>query len=120
MPIGATWSVKVPVQSGFTAYVPVIVTLSVLPFWLNVAVAVVPPYPSNVCVPTWAIGPARVDGAVRNPLDMNPKVPVRVALEHPLSWAFAVGNMHSASAVTAAIVKVLVMVLRFMIISFAF
>ena len=54
-----------------------------------------------------------------NPVDVYAKVPCKVALEHPLSSAFAVGDMARASAVTAAIVKVLAM-LHFMIISFAF
>jgi hypothetical protein len=55
-----------------------------------------------------------------NPVDVNPKVPIRVALEHPLSFAFAVVARPRTSAVTAAIAKVVEMVLRFMIVSFAF
>jgi hypothetical protein len=48
-------------------------------------------------------------------------VPIKVAFEHPLftNWAFAMGAVLKASAVTAAIAKVLAM-LHFMIISFAF
>jgi hypothetical protein len=49
------------------------------------------------------------------PVDVYAKVPCKVALEHPLFWAFAVGDMQRASAVmTAAIAKVFVTVLRFM------
>src|SRR5712675_2068737 len=96
------------------------VTWNMLPFWLNVAVAVVAPFPSKVCVPTSANGPARAGGAVKDPVDVYAKVPFRVSLEHALLSAFAVGAMPRASAVTAAIVKVFAMVLRFMIISFGF
>jgi hypothetical protein len=35
------------------------VTGTMLPFWLTIAVAVVAPLPSKVCVPTPANGPAR-------------------------------------------------------------
>jgi len=90
-----------------------------LPFWLNVTTPVVPPLPSKICVPVSANGPAKSGGAVMNPVDVYAKVPCKVELEHPLSSAFAVGDMARASAVTAAIVKVLAM-LHFMIISFAF
>src|SRR5260370_18090537 len=82
-------SVIEPVQSGFTVYVPVIVTLSMLPFWLTVAVPVVPPFPSKVCVPTLAKGPAIGGGATIDPVAVIPNVPVRVALEQPLSSACA-------------------------------
>jgi len=43
-----------------------------------------------------------------------------VALEHVLASAFAKGAKPRASTATAPIAKVLAMVLRFMIISFAF
>jgi hypothetical protein len=81
--MGAIWTVKEPVQSGFTVYVPVIVTGTILPFWLNVAAAAIAPFPSKVCAPTSAYGPATTGGATRNPVDLYAKVPFRVALEHP-------------------------------------
>jgi hypothetical protein len=90
-----------------------------LPFWLNVTAAVVPPFPSKAWVPVSANGPAMAGGAVMYPVDVYAKVPCTVALVHPLSSALAVGDMARASAVNAAIVKVLAM-LHFMIISFAF
>jgi hypothetical protein len=49
-----------------------------------------------------------------DPVDVYAKVPIREALEHPLSWAVAVGATLKARAVTAAIVKVFAMVLPFM------
>src|SRR6516225_8671654 len=110
----------VPVQSGFTVYVPVKVVWNKLPFPLAVKVVVVAPFPSKVCVPTSANGPARAVGVTTNPVPVYAKVPWRLALEHPLSAALIVGTMPRASALTAAIVKVVAMVLRFMIISFAF
>src|SRR5712692_9358729 len=113
---------KVPVQSGFTVYVPVTLNWRMLPFRLAVAVYVAVPFPSKFCVPTSTHGPNAAGGAggVMNPVDVNAKVPLRLALEHPLSLALAVGAMPRASAVTAAIVKVFAMVLRFMILFFAF
>src|SRR5262249_59371253 len=111
--------VRVRVQSGFSVYVPVMLTWSMLPFWLNVAVAVVPPLPSKVCAPISENGPAYAGGAVMNPVDVYAKVPRKVSLEHPLSSAFAVGAMARANAVIAAAVKVLAMMLRFMMVSFA-
>ena len=75
------------------------------PFWLTIPVVVKAPFPSKVSVPTWANGPARAVGAVMNPAPLCANVPFRVALEHPLSSAFAVGATPRASAVTAAIVK---------------
>ena len=79
-------------QSGFTVYVPFMVTGTMLPFWLTQAVAVVPPFPSKICVPTLANGPASAGGAVMNPVTLYAKVPSRVVLEHPLSAACASGR----------------------------
>ena len=110
----------VPVQSGFTVYVPVKVVWNKLPFPLAVKVVVVAPFPLKVCVPTSANGPARAVGVTTNPVPVYAKVPWRLALEHPLSAALIVGAVPRASALTAAIVTVFAMVLRFMIISFAF
>src|SRR5215470_6026373 len=110
----------VPVQSGFTVYVPVPVISRMLPFWLAVAAKLVPPFPSKVCVPTSTNGPAAGDGGAMDPVPVYAKVPCTTALEQPLSSAFAVGATPSASTVSAAIVRVIVMVLRFMIVSFAF
>ena len=47
-----------PVQSAFTVYVPSTVTGVMLPFALVVAVALVLPFPSKVCLPTSPNGPA--------------------------------------------------------------
>jgi hypothetical protein len=52
MPKGDTLSVREPVQSGFIVYVPLMVTGKLLPFTLVMAVAVVLPFPSKVCLPT--------------------------------------------------------------------
>ncbi len=60
--MGDTWSVMEPVQSGFTAYVPSIVTVAGLPFVLKLAVASVLPFPSKVCLPISAKGPANGGG----------------------------------------------------------
>jgi hypothetical protein len=46
-----------PVQSGFTVYVPSMVTFMMLPFAFIVAVAVVCPFPSKVCPPISSKGP---------------------------------------------------------------
>src|SRR5215510_7371443 len=110
----------VPVQSGFTVYVPVPVTWRMLPFWLAVAAKVVPPLPSKVCVPTSTNGPAAGDGGAMDPVPVYAKVPCTTALEQPLSSAFAMGVTASASAVTAAIVKAIAFALCFIIISFVF
>jgi hypothetical protein len=55
-----------------------------------------------------------------NPVDVNAKVPFKVAFEHPLSSAFAMGATAKPSAVTAAIAIVFATVLRFMILSSVF
>ena len=52
-------SVMAPVQSGFTVYVPSIVTLLMLPFELKVAVASVWPFPSKVCLPPQRADPQK-------------------------------------------------------------
>src|ERR1039457_1737285 len=91
-----------------------------VPFRLLTRAPVTAPCPSKVSVPTLAIGPAMDGGAVMTPVPFCAKVPFRVALVHPLSSAFAVGARPRASTVTAAIVKVFAMVLRFMMLSFAF
>jgi hypothetical protein len=49
-----------------------------------------------------------------DPVDVYAKVPRKVALEQPLSSAFAMGATLETSAVTAAIVKLFATVLRFM------
>jgi hypothetical protein len=101
-----TFSVKVPVQLEFTVYMPAIVNEYRVPFPLSIAVPVVLPFPSKNCVPTSAIVPApAADAAVVIPLDVYAKVPCKLKLLHPLTWAFAVGAMPRASAVIAAIVK---------------
>jgi hypothetical protein len=110
--------VNEPVQSGFTVYVPFMVTGTMLPFWLTQAAAVVPPFPSKICVPTLAKGPASAGGAVMNPVILYAKVPSRVVLEHPLSAACATGAMPRANAVATAIARVFAMLVRFMMISF--
>src|SRR5690349_2440309 len=84
-----------------------------LPFWLELAVAVVAPFPSKVWVPTSTNGPANSGGAAMDPVDVYAKVPCRLAVEHPLSSALAAGAMHRVSAATAAIVKVFAIVLLF-------
>ena len=99
---------------------PVSVAETMLPFRLRVALPVILPFPSKVSVPTPASGPAMAGGAVVNPVPMCAKVPFRLALEHPLLSAFAVGATARASAVTAAIAKFFARVLRFMMISFTF
>ena len=79
-------SVNVPVQSVFTEYVPFIVAWSMLPFTLTHMVAVVPPFPSKVSMPTPAKGPACRGGAaaaVKNPALVYANVPVSVAFDHP-------------------------------------
>jgi hypothetical protein len=76
----------VPVQSGFTGYVPFIL----LPFMLIHVVAVVLRFPSKVSTPTPANGPAwcgAAEGAVKNPVLVYESVLVSVAFEHPLSAA---------------------------------
>ena len=102
---GEIWSVIVPVQLGFTVYVPFIVTETMLPFWLTVAVAVVPPIPSKVCVPTLANGPANAGGARIDPVVVYAKVPVSEASEHPLSAACAPGTTLNPSAIATAIAQ---------------
>ena len=47
-------------------------------------------------------------------------MPLKLASEHLLPSAFALGPIPRTSAVTAAIVRVFAMVLDFMIVSFAF
>jgi hypothetical protein len=54
-----------------------------------------------------------------NPVILYAKVPSRVAFEHPLLAAFAVGAMLRANAVATAIARVFAMLVRFMMISFA-
>src|SRR5215469_15936075 len=115
-------SVSVPVQSGFTVYVPFIVTWDMLPFTLTHALAVVPPFPSNVSTPTLAAGPAWAGGAaaaVKNPVLVYANVPVSVAFEHPFSPARAVGATPRARAVVRVTVNMFLMMVRFMIVSFA-
>src|ERR1700735_2950026 len=90
-----------------------------LPFELIVAVAVVPPAPSKVCEPTSAIGPAISGGATIVPVDVYAKVPCKLVLEHPLSWAFAADARLKANAAIAATVNVFAK-LRFIMISFVF
>src|SRR5215472_3251964 len=113
-------SMYVPVQSGFTLYVPVAVSGTMLPFRLMVALVVTRPFPSKVSVPTPASGPAMAGGEISNPLAVCEKVPLRLALVHPLSAAFVVGDMPRASVVTAAIARVFAVVVRFIIIPFLF
>jgi tetratricopeptide (TPR) repeat protein len=55
--------VKVPVQSGFTVYVPVLVARIVLPLVLDIPAVVVPPLPSKVCVPASAYVPSAAAAA---------------------------------------------------------
>ena len=55
---------------------------------------------------------------IMNPVSFSAKVPFRVALEHPLSTAFAVGAMLKASVANAAMIKALPMVIGFIIVSF--
>src|SRR5579883_1146279 len=113
--------VKVPVQSGFTVYVPVLFACPTVPLEFVIPTLVVPPLPSKVCMLTWAnAGPTGSGAWTPYPVVVTANVPLREAFEHPLSSAFAVGAGLRASAVTAAIVKFFAMVLRFMIISFAF
>jgi hypothetical protein len=90
------------------------VNWTMLPFELNVAVAVVAPFPSKVCVPTSAVGPAMAAGAITVSVSVYAKVPAMVAVEHPLSAAFAVGAVPRA---IAAIAKAFAMVLCFIFIS---
>src|SRR5580658_1395094 len=117
----AIWSMKVPVQSEFTMYVPELVAAAMLPLVLDIPPAAVFPFPSKVCAPTSAYGPSGAGAATKDPVTVYAKVPCRVALLHPLLiWAFAMGAIPRARAVTAAIVKIFSMVLRFMIISFEF
>jgi hypothetical protein len=51
-----------PVQSEFTVYVPLTLTLLMLPFELTVAIAFVLPFPSKVCRPISPNGPANGGG----------------------------------------------------------
>src|SRR5215469_13017356 len=55
---------------------------------------------------------------IMDPVSLSAKVPFRIALEHGLSSALAIGARARASTVTAASVKAFPMALRFMIISF--
>src|SRR5690349_12128255 len=91
-----------------------------LPFRLAIPAVVRTPFPSKISVWTPANGPANAGGAVINPVSLSANVPFRVALEHPLLSALAIGATVRASAVTAAIAKVFAAVLRFTILSFAF
>src|SRR5271157_5674887 len=93
-----------------------------LPFRLAIPAVVRTPFPSKVSRLTPANGPANAGGAVINPVSLSANAPFRVALEHPLLLlsALAIGATVRASAVTAAIAKVFAVVLRFMILSFAF
>src|SRR5947209_4753307 len=84
-----------------------------LPFRLKIPVAVSVPFPSKVSRLAPANGPAIAGGAVMNPVSLSAKVPFRVALEHALAWAFAVGARLRASAVIPAIVKAFALVLTF-------
>jgi hypothetical protein len=83
--------VYVSVQSRFTGYVPFIVAWNMLPRVITHVVVVASPFPSNVSPPAPANGPAWRGGtaAVKNPVPVlvYGKVPVSVALEHPLSAA---------------------------------
>src|SRR5215472_14565003 len=116
MPTGEICTVKVPVQSGFTEYVPARVTGMMLPFWLTLAAPAVAPFPSKVCVPTIANGPASGGGLVIDPVLENTNVPFNVALEHSLSFACALGARPTASTAVAVTAKSFAMVVRFMII----
>jgi hypothetical protein len=114
-------SVKVPVQSGFTVNVPVLFACATVPLEFVIPTFVVTPAPPKVCMLTWAnAGPTGSGAATKYPVVVTENVPMMDAFVHPLSSAFAVGATLSASAVTAAIVKLFAMVLRVMIISFAF
>jgi hypothetical protein len=59
-------------------------------------------------------------GAISNPLAVCAKVPVSVALVHPLLSAFAAGATTRVSAVMAAIASVFAVLLCFIIVSFVF
>ena len=61
-------AMSVPVQSGFTVYVPVMLSGTMVPLELIIAVAVVLPNPSKTCAPTSATGPAISGGAVMTPV----------------------------------------------------
>jgi hypothetical protein len=118
----AVVSVKVPVQSGLTVNVPVLFACATVPLAFDIPTLVVTPAAPKVCMLTWAnAGPTGSGAATEYPVVVTANVlPLMDRLEHPLSSAFAVGAMLRASAVTAAIVKLFAMVLRVMIISFAF
>jgi hypothetical protein len=115
-------NVKVPVQSGFTVYVPVLFACPTVPLAFDIPTLVVTPPSLKVCMLTWAnAGPTGSGAWTPYPVVVTANVlPLMESLEHPLSSAFAVGATLRANAVTAAIVKLFAMVLRVMIISFAF
>src|SRR5579871_2866735 len=66
-----------------------------------------PPWPSNVWVPTSAYGPATEGGATSDPTDVYANVPYRLAAEHPLSDACALAAAPNTIAAAAASVQVL-------------
>src|SRR6516225_11990951 len=71
---------------------------------LTIPVAVIVPFPSKVSRMTPAKREAAAGaGFVKNPASFSAKVPFRVALEHPLFWAFAMGVTPRASTVIAAV-----------------
>src|SRR6516164_6100446 len=102
---------NLPVQSGFTEYVPENVSSVTLPFKLAVALPFTRfPAPSSVNIPSESLGPM----PTMVPLVVNPHFPATVALEHPPSfWADAAGARPTYSIIRKIITSVVCEILRF-------
>src|SRR5579872_382201 len=90
----------VPVQSGFTVYVPENVSLAIAPFKLEVAAPLSTlPAESRVRMPTASLGPT----PTTVPLSVNPQVPAARLSEHgPPACAGAAALITRVTAKTNA------------------
>jgi hypothetical protein len=96
--------VKLPVQLGFTLYVPEYVSSRELPATTRVWVPLTWPFPSKVILPAAATG-TNVPGAMAtNPLAVYPELPATLANEHCAAWAGRAMVTNKARPMTARVV----------------
>src|SRR5437016_10316577 len=86
---GSTITVKLPVQLGFTLYVPEYVSSRELPATTRVWIPLTWPFPSKVILPAAAAGRNVPDAIATNPLVVYPSLPATLANEH---WVACAGR----------------------------